>query len=128
MKLLALPGRPGGAPLSKIVGMTVVGPMAGEQIAEGALAMRSGMYAFRLAQVVKAYPTWSIATRVAAARLFRSQDGVRARPAPAERVPLGGAGGWPAATGAPSAGHAGSCRSCPRHAVRRGSRSMYQRG
>ena len=81
VKLLALPGRPGGAPLSKIVGMTVVGPMAGEQIAEGALAMRSGMYAFRLAQVVKAYPTWSIATRVAAARLFRSQDGLRARPA-----------------------------------------------
>lgn len=81
VKLLALPARVGGGPLAKVVGMTVVGPMAGEQIAEGALAMRSGMYAFRLAQVVKAYPTWSIATRVAAARLFRSQDGQRARPA-----------------------------------------------
>ena len=81
VKLLALPARAGGAALSKVVGLTVVGPMAGEQIAEGALAMRSGMYAFRLAQVIKAYPTWSIATRVAAARLFREQDGVRARPA-----------------------------------------------
>ena len=81
VKLLALPARVGGAPLSKVVGMTVVGPMAGEQIAEGALAMRAGMFAFRLAQVVKAYPTWGIATRVAAARLFREQDGESARPA-----------------------------------------------
>jgi len=81
VKLLALPGRVGGASLSKLVGMTVVGPMAGEQIAEGALAMRSGMFAFRLAQVIKAYPTYGISTRVAAARLFREQDGERARPA-----------------------------------------------
>ena len=77
--LLALPPRVGGAALAKLVGMTVVGPMAGEQVAEGALAMRSGMLAFRLAQVVKAYPTYGISTRVAAARLFREQDGERAR-------------------------------------------------
>jgi pyruvate/2-oxoglutarate dehydrogenase complex dihydrolipoamide dehydrogenase (E3) component len=81
VKLLALPPRVGGSPLAKLVGMTVVGPMAGEQIAEGALAMRSGMLAFRLAQVVKAYPTYGLSTRVAAARLFREQDGERARPA-----------------------------------------------
>ncbi len=81
VKLLALPARVGGAPLAKVVGLTIVGPMAGEQIAEGALAMRSGMLAFRLAQVIKAYPTYGIATRVAAARLFRAQDGQRARPA-----------------------------------------------
>jgi len=72
--LLALPG-PGGMALSKIVGMTVVGPMAGEQIAEGALALRSGMLAFRLAQVIKAYPTYGIGTRFAAARLFRPLEG-----------------------------------------------------
>jgi pyruvate/2-oxoglutarate dehydrogenase complex dihydrolipoamide dehydrogenase (E3) component len=80
VKLLARThlGRP---ELSKVVGMTVVGPMAGEQVAEGALAMRSGMLAFRLAQVVKAYPTYALSTRVAAARLFREQDGERARPA-----------------------------------------------
>jgi len=81
VKLIALPAKVGGAPLAKLIGMTVVGPMAGEQIAEGALAMRSGMLAFRLAQVIKAYPTYGISTRVAAARLFREQDGERARPA-----------------------------------------------
>ena len=78
VKLLALPG-PGGMPLSKIIGMTVVGPVAGEQIAEGALAMRSGMLAFRLAQTIKAYPTYGLGARVAAARLFREQDGSTAR-------------------------------------------------
>ncbi len=79
VKILALPPAVGGAPLAKVVGMTVVGPAAGEQIAEGALALRAGLLAFRLAQVVKAYPTWSLSTRVAAARLFREYDGVRAR-------------------------------------------------
>ena len=79
VKLLALPPVLGGAPLARLIGMTVVGPTAGEQIAEGALAMRSGMLALRLAQVVKAYPTWSLSTRVAAARLFREYDGERAR-------------------------------------------------
>ena len=80
VKLLALK-RGGSASLSTLVGMTVVGPMAGEQIAEGALAMKAGMFAFRLAQVIKAYPTYALSTRVAAARLFREQDGERARPA-----------------------------------------------
>ncbi len=79
VKLLALPPPAGGAPLARLVGMTVVGPVAGEQIAEGALAMRAGTLALRLAQVVKAYPTWSLSTRIAAARLFREYDGVRAR-------------------------------------------------
>ncbi len=81
VKLVAVAPRVGGAPLCRLVGMTVVGPAAGEQIAEGALAMRAGLHAFRLAQVVKAYPTWSLSTRVAAARLFREHAGQRARPA-----------------------------------------------
>jgi len=79
VKLLALPGRIGGVTLSKVVGMTVVGPVAGEQIAEGALAMRAGLHAFRLAQTIKAYPTYGLSTRIAAARLFREQNGQRAR-------------------------------------------------
>lgn len=83
VKLLALPPRVGGMSLSKVVGMTVVGPMAGEQIAEGALAMRSGMLAFRLAQVIKAYPTYGLSTRIAAARLYREHDGEGARRASA---------------------------------------------
>ena len=79
VKLLALPGRIGGVTLSKVVGMTVVGPVAGEQIAEGSLAMRAGLHAFRLAQTIKAYPTYGLSTRIAAARLFREQNGQRAR-------------------------------------------------
>jgi pyruvate/2-oxoglutarate dehydrogenase complex dihydrolipoamide dehydrogenase (E3) component len=65
--------------LGKLVGMTVVGPMAGEQIAEGALAMRIGALVGRLGQTVHAYPTWSLSTRVAAARFFGAHGGTPAR-------------------------------------------------
>lgn len=75
VKLMALPAPVVGMGLGSIIGMTVVGPMAGEQVAQGALAMRSAVRAFRLAQTITAYPTWSISTRVAAARLFRPQGG-----------------------------------------------------
>ena len=80
VKLVAVPGPVGGMALGKLVGMTVVGPMAGEQIAQGALAMRSGMLLGRLAQTITAYPTWSVTTRVAAARFFGSYGGSQARP------------------------------------------------
>ena len=50
-------------------------------VAQGALAMRSGMLLARLAQTVAAYPTWSLSTRVAAARFFGDVGGHRARPA-----------------------------------------------
>ena len=79
VKVLVLPARVGGVTLSKVVGMTVVGPMAGEQIAEGALAMRSGMYAFRLAQTIKAYPTYALSTRIAVAGLYREQGAAQVR-------------------------------------------------
>ena len=69
----------GGVLFSKPVGMTVVGPMAGEQIAEGALAMQSGMLLGRMAQTIHAYPTWSLSTRVAAARFFGTYGGSGAR-------------------------------------------------
>lgn len=80
VKLVAVKARVGGIVLGKLAGMTVVGPMAGEQIAEGALAMRSGMFVGRLAQTIHAYPTWSLSTRVAAARFFGAQGGTPARP------------------------------------------------
>ena len=70
VKLVAVPGRVGGMVLGRLVGMSAVGPAAGELIAEGALAMRAGTLVGRLAQTVHAYPTWSLSTRVAAAQLF----------------------------------------------------------
>lgn len=72
VKLIALPGRVGGLLTGKLVGMTAVGPMAGELIAEGALSMRAGTIVGRLAQTVHAYPTWSLTTRYAAAQFFDS--------------------------------------------------------
>ena len=80
VKLIAKPGLVGGMLLGKLVGMTVVGPMAGEQIAQGALAINTGMLVGRLAQTVVAYPTWSLTTRIAASRFFGSYGGSPARP------------------------------------------------
>jgi hypothetical protein len=50
-------------------------------IHEPALAMRTGMFAGRLAQTVHAYPTWSVAVRQAAAQLFMETGGRHARAA-----------------------------------------------
>lgn len=83
VKVIAAP--PGGLlpakVLQKIVGMTVVGPVAGELITQGVLAMSSGMLAGRIAQSVHAYPTWSMSVRIAVAQLFREFAGRGARPA-----------------------------------------------
>jgi hypothetical protein len=54
--------------------------MAGEQISEGALSMRAGTVVGRLARPIHAYPTWSLSTRIAAARFFGSHGGETARP------------------------------------------------
>lgn len=81
VKLIAVPGPIGGMLLGKLVGMTVVGPMAGEQIAQGALAMQVGALVGRLAQTIHAYPTWSLSTRIAAARFFGAHGGTSARKA-----------------------------------------------
>ena len=67
---VAVPGPVGGLVTGKLVGMTAVGPMAGELIAEGALSMRSGSLVGRMAQTIHAYPTWSLTTRYAAAQFF----------------------------------------------------------
>ena len=65
----------------RIIGATIVAPRAGEMIHEPALAMRAGLYTGRLAQLVHAYPTWSIGVRQAAAQFFGEVDGRTARPA-----------------------------------------------
>ena len=83
VQLIAAPGRVRAKVLLKIVGMTAVAPTGGELIAPAALAMRTGMLAGRLAQTTAAYPTWSVATRVAAALFFTDIGGLRARPASA---------------------------------------------
>lgn len=71
--------------LMRLVGMTAVAPTAGELIAEGALAMRTGMLVGRIAQTIHAYPTWSLATRLCAAQFYASYGGREARSARADR-------------------------------------------
>jgi pyruvate/2-oxoglutarate dehydrogenase complex dihydrolipoamide dehydrogenase (E3) component len=53
----------------RLVGATIVAPRAGEMVHEAVLAIRTGMFAGRIAQAVHAYPTWSTAVRQAAAQL-----------------------------------------------------------
>ncbi len=75
----------------RILGATVVAARGGEMIGEVALAMRTRMFAGRLAQTTRPYPTWSTALQQAAAQFFFEIGGRRARPArPAERPAAGG--------------------------------------
>ena len=64
----------------KLIGATIVGGRAGELINECALVMRSNAYAGRLAQTVRAYPSWSTVMQKTAARWFFDIDGQGARP------------------------------------------------
>lgn len=82
VKLIAGPrGVTGPHLLDRVVGLTAVCPHAGELAGTAALAMRTGMLAARLAQTVAPYPTYSLALRIAAARLFGSYGGKTWRPA-----------------------------------------------
>jgi pyruvate/2-oxoglutarate dehydrogenase complex dihydrolipoamide dehydrogenase (E3) component len=63
----------------RILGATIVAPRAGEMIAEIVLAMRTGVFAGRVAQASHAYPTWSVGVQKAAAQFFGEIDGRRAR-------------------------------------------------
>lgn len=63
----------------RILGATIVAARAGEMIHEPTLAMRTAMFAGRLAQTTHAYPTWSMAVQKAAAQFFNEVDGRRAR-------------------------------------------------
>jgi thioredoxin reductase len=69
--LIVVGGGPGGLAAAR----------GGELVHEAALAMRTGMFVGRLAQVVHAYPTWSMGVRQATAQFFMEIDGRRARPA-----------------------------------------------
>ena len=82
LKLVVGPRRViGHAAGGRVLGATVVGPAAGEVIHEVALAIRTGMFAGRLAQSVHAYPSWSMAVQIAAGQLFFEIDGRGHRPA-----------------------------------------------
>ena len=70
----------GNAGGGKILGATIVAPRAGEMIHEPALAMRTNMFAGRLAQSVHAYPSWSTGIQKAMGQLFYEIEGRQARP------------------------------------------------
>lgn len=63
----------------RLIGATIVGGRAGELINEAALVMRANVLAGRLAQTVRAYPSWSTIMQKAAARWFYDIDGQGAR-------------------------------------------------
>ena len=63
----------------KLVGATIVGGRAGEMINEVALMMRMNAYGFRMAQTVRAYPSWSTVMQKAASRWFFEYEGETAR-------------------------------------------------
>jgi pyruvate/2-oxoglutarate dehydrogenase complex dihydrolipoamide dehydrogenase (E3) component len=65
----------------EIIGATIVAPRAGEMIHEAALAMRTQMFAGRLAQTVHAYPTWSYGIQKTAGQFFGEVEGRTARSA-----------------------------------------------
>ncbi len=69
----------GNAGGGRVLGATIVAARAGEMIHEPALAMRTGMFTGRLAQVTHAYPTWSLAIQQAAAQFFGESGGRTAR-------------------------------------------------
>lgn len=82
VKLVTAPRRMlGNADGGRVVGATIVASRGGELIHEATLAVRTGMFAGRLAQTVHAYPTWSTALRQAAGQLCMEVGGRRARPA-----------------------------------------------
>lgn len=82
VKMIAAPRRLlRGKPFLRLVGMTVVGPVAGELIIEGALARQTGMLIGRIAQTMHAYPTWGMSNQYAAGQFFGEYAGRTARPA-----------------------------------------------
>ena len=82
VKLVAGPhnlvrGLAGGA----LVGATVVAPTGGDVVHELALAIKQRVITGRIAQMVHAYPSWSLAVREAAAQFFFEHKGHSSRPA-----------------------------------------------
>lgn len=82
IKLIAGPRKLAAAhALDRIVGFTAMAPSGGELAAQVALAMRTNMFAGRLAQTIAPYPTYALGLRLAAARLFGEFSGATWRPA-----------------------------------------------
>jgi len=69
-----------GAGGGQVLGATIVGQHAGELIHEPTLAMRTKMFAGRLAQTVHAYPSWSTGVQKCAGMFFFEIEGRSARP------------------------------------------------
>ncbi len=68
VKLLSAPRRSlGWLGGGRLVGATIVADRAGEMVSEVAVAIRTAMFAGRLAQTVHPYPTWSVALSQASA-------------------------------------------------------------
>ncbi len=63
----------------RLIGATIVGDHAGELINEAALSMRSGSLAGRLAQTMRAYPSWSTIMQKTASLWFFDYEGHSAR-------------------------------------------------
>ena len=59
----------------------MVSPTGGDLIHELALAIKQKTITGRLAQMVHAYPSWSLAIRETAAQFFFEYKGMEARPA-----------------------------------------------
>ncbi|CAN5392408.1 FAD-dependent oxidoreductase [soil metagenome] len=64
-----------------LVGATVVAPTGGDLVHELALVVKQRIITGRLAQMVHAYPSWSLALRETAAQFFFEYKGRAARPA-----------------------------------------------
>lgn len=90
IKLIAGPKRVlGNLGGGKFLGATIVGPRAGEMIHEVSLAMRTNMFAGRIAQAVHAYPTGSYGIQKCAGQFFFEIEGRSARPAEESAPPWG---------------------------------------
>lgn len=81
VKLVAVPGLFGARPLLRLAGITVVGPHAGEVLAQGTLAVQSGMPVYRLAQTQPLDGALSAVVRLAASLFFAPRHGLCDRPA-----------------------------------------------
>jgi pyruvate/2-oxoglutarate dehydrogenase complex dihydrolipoamide dehydrogenase (E3) component len=80
VKLIAGPRRVlGWTGGGKLIGATIVHERAGEMIHEPALIIANNMFPGRMAQLVHAYPTWSIAIRKAASMFYVEVDGKKCR-------------------------------------------------
>jgi len=86
IKLIAVP-RPivGFAGGGRLIGATIVGGGAGELISEVALAIRTKVFAGRLAQTVHPYPSWSFGLAMTAGQFLGTVDGRTSRAPGSER-------------------------------------------